>query len=90
MSRAFFIFLETNGGKGLKRIGGMKGGSQSQFNTRTLHQIREGMRHPRASERIEGQPPARFGTRTWDVPVRSNVLLPRMFSPESEALLGTA
>ena len=33
-------------------------GKEIKFNTRTLHQSREGMRHPKARERIEGQPPA--------------------------------
>jgi hypothetical protein len=44
----FSFFLESIGGKGLKRIGGMKGGSQSQIQ----HP------HPRASEWIGGQSPA--------------------------------
>jgi hypothetical protein len=40
--------------------------AKDKFSTRTLHKNREGMRHPKASERIEGQPPAALGgTIAW-------------------------
>src|SRR5260370_19189893 len=45
--------------RGKCRIAIVGRGKEIKFNTRTLHQSREGMRHPKACERIEGRPPAR-------------------------------
>ncbi len=45
--------IDAEGGR--HKLVGWETVVEVKFNTRTLHQNREGMRHPKASVRIEGQ-----------------------------------